>query len=140
MGLLNTSRSSNHSSSFRMRRTELSGDRYNASRDKDQTSNQISGLNSQEINESRGQIPKKIGSMNDLSSRRLRYEPAKIMPMQQTGAKRMVENLYMLNNNQRPNEKGRERSNRPQHFEPQSPRTYNSPAINDDRRRDYNSK
>jgi hypothetical protein len=47
MGLLNTSRSSNHSSSFRMGRTELSGERYNSSRDREQASQHISTLPSQ---------------------------------------------------------------------------------------------
>lgn len=107
MGLLNTSRSSNHSSSFRMRRTELSGDRYNTSRDRDQTSNQLSGLNSQEINESRGQIPKNIGTGMNQSRRRLRYEPSRIVPQQQSGSKNIVENLYMLDNNQRQQNNGR---------------------------------
>lgn len=72
MGLLNTSRSSNHSSSFRMRRTELSGERYNNSRDKDQTSNPISGLNSQEINDSRGQVYQRISTGIDVNRRRLK--------------------------------------------------------------------
>jgi hypothetical protein len=55
-----------------MRRTELSGERYNSSRDKDQTSNHISGLNSQEVNDSRGQVYQKISTGIDLNRRRLK--------------------------------------------------------------------
>ena len=69
-GILNTSRSSNHSSSLRIRRTELSGSRNHASRDKQESSNYNSGLESQDPIDQRQYI-KKIGS--NLSSGRRKF-------------------------------------------------------------------
>jgi hypothetical protein len=88
MGLLNTSRSSNHSS-FRMGRTELSAERYNSSRDREQPSPNISGLPSHEINESRGHLPKKIDSVLNPSRRRLYNEQSRPIPTR-NGSKNMV--------------------------------------------------
>lgn len=123
MGLLNTSRSSNHSSSFRMGRTELSAERYNSSRDREQPSYNISGLPSNEINESRGHLGKKPDSILNRSRRRLQYEQSRPINTR-NGSKNMVENLYMLTN-QQPHQT-RERSNRGQNIEPSSPRTHTS--------------
>ena len=136
MGLLNTSRSSNHSSSFRMRRTELSGDRYNTSRD---TTQHFSGLASQEANDSRAQIPNSLAAAASPSRRRLRYEPSRVTP-QQPAAKNIVENLYMLDSNQRQHNNGRERLSRANHLAPQSPRAYQSPSYQDGKRNEHSSR
>jgi len=55
------------------------------SRDRDQTSQQISGLISQEINESQRQIPKKIGSLLSLSRRKLVYDTTKVSTGSRSG-------------------------------------------------------
>lgn len=123
MGLLNTSRSSNHSSSFRMRRTELSGERYNLSRD---NTNQFSGLNSQEVNDSRNHNHN-IAKPTSQTRRRLRYEPSRAAP-QQPPQKNIVENLYMLDGSQRQHNNGRERPSRANQLVPNSPRAYQSPS------------
>lgn len=128
MGLLNTSRSSNHSSSFRMRRTELSNERYNLSRDNTQ---HFSGLNSQEANDSRNHSNHL--APNNQTRRRLRYEPSRIAP-QQPPPKNIVENLYMLDGNQRQHNNARERLIRPNQLAAHSPRTYQSPNLHEGKR------
>lgn len=84
-----------------MRRTELSGEKYNSrDRDRDQTAHQISGLLSQDINDSHRQQPKKIGSLLSLSRRRLAPDPRSPNAHQQPrSSKNIVENLYMLTTN-----------------------------------------
>jgi hypothetical protein len=97
MGLLNTSRSSNHSSSFRMRRTELSGERCPPSREHSQ---QASGY-THDNNHSRNDTSRRDAMPRDLNRRRGNYESSRPHPPQQTGGKLLVENLYMLAGNQR---------------------------------------
>jgi hypothetical protein len=106
-----------------MRRTELSGERYNNSRDPEQNSQHISGLPSHDVNDSRGRSSNKMGSVLNLSRRRLQQEGQRPLPLQRNGGKNIVENLYMLTNNQIP---GRDRSNRQQYQEVQSPRAHYS--------------
>lgn len=115
MGLLNTSRSSNHSSSFRMRRTELSNERYNLSRDH---TLHLSGLNSQEPNDARSPH---IAMPAQHTRRRLRYEPSRIAP-QQSAPRNIVESLYMLDGRQGQQGNGMERLSRANQLAPHSPR------------------
>jgi len=115
-----------------MRRTELSGERYNNSRDPEQNSQHISGLPSHDVNDSRGKPSNKMGSILNLSRRRLHQEGQKPLPLQRNGGKNIVENLYMLTNNQI---QGRDRSNRQQYQEMQSPRAHHNRHQQEDTRR-----
>ena len=133
MGLLNTSRSSNHSSSFRMPRTELSNDRYNLSRDNTQ---HFSGLSSQEINDPRSP---NIAAPTPQTRRRLRYEPSRVAA-QQPAPRNIVENLYMLDGRQGQQSKGKERLSRANPLTPHSPRAYQSPSRPEGRRSGSNSR
>lgn len=131
MGLLNTSRSSNHSSSFRMRRTELSGERYNGSREhSQQTSGYTNDNNQSRADTSRADPPR------ELSRRKGNHESSSRPYPQQMPGKHNVENLYMLTGNQKQYEQGRERSNRGGYFEPQSPHNRNINQLPQEELRD----
>ena len=97
IGLLNVSRSSNHSSSFRMRRTELSGERYRPSREHSQ---QGSGYG-QDENQSRNDSLRREALLREVGrSRRGDFESSRPYPAGQT-EKQLVENIYMLAGSQR---------------------------------------
>ena len=96
---MDRSRNSNHSNSLRLKRTEVSGDRFNNSRDRDLNSQQMSGNITDPFNESMRRTPRRVGSVLSLSRRRPLPDSNKIKAAGSRSGKNIVANLYMLTNN-----------------------------------------
>ena len=69
------------------------------SRERGIDSQQISGLASDDFNDSLRRVPRRMGSVLSLSRRRKGPESNKIQAAGSRGGKNIVENLYMLTNN-----------------------------------------